>query len=90
MEVPNKQLYRAIKYVWSEEWIGKEANDNEIQAALRACTAEIVADYGTDQERILTEPQVKLTAMHIEKYGHAKVIRHIDHCYDKVLLEVYL
>lgn len=90
MEVPNKQLYRAIKYVWSKEWIGEKANDEEVQCALRACTAEIISDYGTDHDKILTEPEVRLTAIHIKKYGQAKVIRHVDHCYDKVMLEVYL
>lgn len=90
MEVPNKQLYRAIKYVWNPEWIGDDAFKSEIKAAKAACIAEVLTDWVQDHDINTTEAQQKLTAMHIAKYADFKVFMHIDKCYSKVLLEVML
>lgn len=90
MEVPNKQLFRSVKYVWNKEWIGKEAFDAELKCAQQACLAEIIADYYLDKDTPPTKAQVELTALHVKKYGTSKVILNVDHCYTKVILEVYL
>lgn len=85
-----KKHYRAIKYVWNPEWIGKEHFEAEIKAAKGACIADIVIDWAQDHDITPTESQQKLTAMHIMKYGDFKVFMHVDRCYSKVILEVDL
>lgn len=86
----DKQLYRAIKYVWNPEWIGKEAFQEELKVAKAACIAEVVFDWVQDHDINPTEAQQKLTAMHIAKYANFKVYMHVDRCYSKVILEVML
>lgn len=39
------QDYRAIKYVWNEEWIGKDAYQKELLCAKQACISDIVTDW---------------------------------------------
>ena len=85
-----KQLYRAIKYVWNPEWIGEEAFNKEVLAAQRACVADIIMDYSQDIDRQLSDGELKLTTLHIQKYGQCKVVKHIDRCYSKVSIEVLL
>lgn len=85
-----KQLYRAIKYVWNPEWIGEEAFKAELKIAKAACIAEVVCDWVQDHDIDPTEAQQKLTAMHIAKYAEFKVYMRIDKCYTKVLLEIML
>lgn len=85
-----KQLYRAIKYIWNPEWIGKDHFEAELKVAKAACILEIVDDWCLDHEIKPTEAQQKLTAMHINKYGQCTVQKHVDTCYSKVLLEVML
>ena len=85
-----KQQYRAIKYIWNPEWIGEEAFKKELKCAQQACISEILTDYGMDQETLLTESQLKLTALHVTKYAQCKVIKHMDNCYTKVIMEVLL
>ena len=85
-----KQHYRAVKYVWNPEWIGKEHFDVELKAAKGACIADIVVDWCQDHDVMPTDAQQKLTAMHIMKYGSFKVFLHNDRCYTKVLLEIDL
>lgn len=87
---PTKQKYRAIKYVWNPEWIGEEAFKNEVLAAQRACVADIIMDYSQDLNAELSDAQLKLTTLHIQKYGQCKVEKHIDRCYSKVSIEVLL
>lgn len=85
-----KQKYRAIKYVWNPEWIGEDAFKNEVAAAQRACIADILMDYSQDLDTQLSDAQLKLTTLHIQKYGQCKVEKHIDRCYSKVSIEVLL
>lgn len=85
-----KQNYRAIKYVWNPEWIGEEAFKNEVLAAQRACVADIIMDYSQDLGCEMSDAQLKLTTLHIQKYGQCKVEKHIDRCYSKVSIEVLL
>lgn len=85
-----KQLYRAIKYVWNPEWIGEEAFKKEVLCAQRACVADIIMDYSQDLASELSDAQLKLTTLHISKYGQCKVEKHIDRCYSKVSIEVLL
>ena len=87
---PSKQKYRAIKYVWNPEWIGEDAFKKEVLAAQRACVADILMDYSQDLNTELSDAQLKLTSMHISKYGQCKVEKHIDRCYSKVTIEVLL
>lgn len=85
-----KQKYRAIKYVWNPEWIGEDAFKNEVLAAQRACIADIIMDYSQDLDTKLSDAQLKLTTLHIQKYGQCKIEKHIDRCYSKVTIEVLL
>lgn len=88
--MPNKQHYRAIKYIWRAEWIGEDAHKKELIAAQKACVADILSDYSIDCETPLTEPEIKLLILHIKKYSQCSVIHTGDRCYVKVLLEVDL
>lgn len=87
---PTKQKYRAIKYVWKAEWIGEEAFKKEVLCAQQACVSDILTDYSQDQSATLSEAQIKLTVMHIQKYGQCKVENVGDRCYVKVSIEVLL
>lgn len=86
----NKQLYRAIKYVWKSEWIGEEAFKKELLCAQQACVSDILTDYSQDQSATLSDPQIQLTVLHIQKYGQCKVENVGDRCYVKVSIEVLL
>ena len=85
-----KQTYRAIKYVWNPEWIGEEAFKKEVLCAQQACVADIIVDYSQDLNYELSDAQLKLTTLHIQKYGQCKVEKHIDRCYSKVSIIVQL
>lgn len=90
MEEPRKkQKYRAIKYIWKESWIGKEAYLSELKAAEQACVAEIVLDHQMDVGD-LSESQLKLLLIHIKKYGQVTIEDIGDRCYMKIKVEVTL
>lgn len=86
---PQKQIYRAIKYVWDPKWIGDEAYKNETKAAQQACVSDILMDYQQDVGD-LSEAQIRLTIAHIKKYAQVSVINIGDRCYRKVQVEVLL
>ena len=88
--MPNKQHYRAIKYVWKAQWIGEEAYKKELIAAQQACVADIVTDYTVDCESPLSDADIRLTILHIKKYAQCSVVHTSDRCYVKVLLEIDL
>lgn len=87
--IKNKQLYRAIKYVWRPEWIGDEAYKAEILAAQQACCSDIVMDYQQDCTTF-TQADVNLTISFIKKYGQCTIQNINDRYYMKVILEVTL
>lgn len=88
-ETRKKQKYRAIKYIWKESWIGKEAYLSEMKAAQQACVAEIVLDHQMDVGD-LSESQLKLLLMHIKKYAQVTIEDIGDRCYMKIKVEVML
>lgn len=82
--------YRAIKYVWKPEWIGKEAHEKEVLAAQQACIADIVSDFSIDCESRLSDAEIRLVIIHIKKYSQCTIINYGDHCYIKIKVEVDL
>lgn len=84
------QRYRAIKYVWKEEFIGKEAHETEMSAAQAACVADILHDYSQDIERPLTEADVQLLCSRIKKYGTCEISETRERCYLKIMVTASL
>lgn len=84
------QTYRAIKYVWKEEFIGKEAHDAEMTAAQAACVSDILLDYSQDIERTLTDVDVQLLCSRIKKYGTCEISETNERCYLKVMVTALL
>lgn len=84
------QTYRAIKYVWKEDYIGKEAHELEMSAAQAACVSDILMDYSQDIERPLTDIDVQLLVTRIKKYGTCEISETRERCYLKVMVTASL
>lgn len=84
------QTYRAIKYVWKEEYIGKEAHEAELAAAQAACVSDILLDYSQDIEHPLTDIDVQLLCTRIKKYGTCEISETRERCYLKVMVTASL